>query len=142
MRKMSEPARLPCCDFPPDWAPKKGGPPMVDVRKCLWVADKVLMRRHTKTAYTFAAALAVKVRMSSACTCTCNGCCVACDMRAVKRTCSILKAVLHSQGAPELLPSCFHGAPASHSDPGHLQGHSSSIIPSTLMHTLVMRMHT
>jgi hypothetical protein len=36
---------------------------MVDVRKCLWVADKALMRRHTKIAYAFAADLATKVRM-------------------------------------------------------------------------------
>lgn len=60
---MNEPARLPCADFPPDWAPggRKGSPAYADVRKCLWVADRVLGRRHTKTAYTFAAALAVKV---------------------------------------------------------------------------------
>ncbi len=36
---------------------------MVDVRKCLWVADRVLMKRHSKTAYSFAAALAIKVRV-------------------------------------------------------------------------------
>ncbi len=62
LRKVQEPARLPCCDFPPDWAPRKGGVPVVDVRKCLWVADKVLMKRHSKTAYAFAAVLAMKVR--------------------------------------------------------------------------------
>ncbi|KAF5835795.1 hypothetical protein DUNSADRAFT_6884 [Dunaliella salina] len=61
LKRLSEPARLPCCDFPADWSgTKKGGHPLADVRKCLWVADKVLMRRHTRTAYTFAAALALK----------------------------------------------------------------------------------
>ncbi len=60
MKKLSEAARLPCCDFPTEYAPKKGAGAVVDIRKCLWVADKVLMRRHTKTAYAFAASLAIK----------------------------------------------------------------------------------
>jgi hypothetical protein len=60
LKKLGEPARLPCCDFPEGWSPKKGGQPMVDVRKCLWVADKLLMKRHTRTAYAFAASLAIK----------------------------------------------------------------------------------
>lgn len=62
LKRLGEPARLPCCDFPADWSgAKKGGHPQADVRKCLWVADKVLLRRHTRTAYTFAATLALKV---------------------------------------------------------------------------------
>ncbi|KAJ9516501.1 hypothetical protein QJQ45_011148 [Haematococcus lacustris] len=60
LRKLSEPARLPCVDYPPDWAPKKGSPPCADVRKCLWVADRLLMKRHPKTAYSLAVSLSVK----------------------------------------------------------------------------------
>jgi len=60
MRKLAEPARLPCIDFPADFSPRRGGEPVADVRKCLWVADKLLFKRHNKTAYAFAAALALK----------------------------------------------------------------------------------
>lgn len=41
LKAIGEPARLPCCDFPSDYAARKGGSAMVDVRKCLFVADKV-----------------------------------------------------------------------------------------------------
>ncbi|GAX72557.1 hypothetical protein CEUSTIGMA_g13.t1 [Chlamydomonas eustigma] len=57
---LQQPARLPCCDYPPDYAPTRGGAPVVDIRKCLWVTDRVLMKRHAKTAYAFAASLALK----------------------------------------------------------------------------------
>ncbi|KAG1671286.1 hypothetical protein FOA52_010857 [Chlamydomonas sp. UWO 241] len=60
MKKLAEPARLPCADYPSDFLTHKGAAPVADVRKCLWVADKVLMKRHTKTAYAFAAALSAK----------------------------------------------------------------------------------
>ena len=62
-QRLSEPARVPCCDFPSDHVPAGGSrmaQSVADVRKCLWVADKVLMKRHAKTAYAFAASLAVK----------------------------------------------------------------------------------
>lgn len=60
MRKVSEPARVPCCDFPMDYVPsggRKGDAPALDVRKALWVADKVLLRRAPKVAYMFAQSL-------------------------------------------------------------------------------------
>jgi len=42
LKRLSEPSRLNCCDFPSEWVgTKRSGHPMVDVRKCLWVADKV-----------------------------------------------------------------------------------------------------
>jgi hypothetical protein len=44
MRKVSEPARVPCCDFPNDYVPaggRKGDSPALDIRKALWVSDKV-----------------------------------------------------------------------------------------------------
>ncbi|KXZ43387.1 hypothetical protein GPECTOR_92g610 [Gonium pectorale] len=57
VKKLSEPARVACCDFPPDYLPagaRKGESSPVDIRKALWVAEKVLMRRSPKTAYVFA----------------------------------------------------------------------------------------
>ncbi|KAG2495312.1 hypothetical protein HYH03_006584 [Edaphochlamys debaryana] len=57
MRKLLEPARVPCCDFPQDYVPpggRKGDPWPVDVRKALWVAERVLLRRAPKVAYVFA----------------------------------------------------------------------------------------
>lgn len=41
MKRLADAARIPCVDYPPDYAPRKGEPPVVDVRKALWVADKV-----------------------------------------------------------------------------------------------------
>lgn len=43
-RKLYEPARVPCCDFPADHVPpggRKGDAAPVDLRKALWVAEKV-----------------------------------------------------------------------------------------------------
>ena len=47
MRKVSEAARVPCCDFPPDYVPsggRKGDASVLDIRKALWVSDKVSQR--------------------------------------------------------------------------------------------------
>ncbi|GFR42106.1 hypothetical protein Agub_g2949, partial [Astrephomene gubernaculifera] len=56
-RKLQEPTRVAACDFPPDYVPsggRKGDSGPVDVRKALWVAEKVLLRRSPKAAYVFA----------------------------------------------------------------------------------------
>lgn len=36
MKRLAEPARVPCTDYPPDYAPRKGEAAVVDVRKALW----------------------------------------------------------------------------------------------------------
>ena len=48
---------MPAADFPPDYLPpggRKGDSGCVDVRKALWVAERVLGRRSPKAAYVFA----------------------------------------------------------------------------------------
>ncbi|GIL77114.1 hypothetical protein Vretifemale_6670, partial [Volvox reticuliferus] len=63
IRRLQEPSRVPCCDFPADYLPvgtRKGDSAPVDVRKALWVAERVLMRRSAKTAYVFAQMLSSK----------------------------------------------------------------------------------
>ena len=35
LRAVGQPARLPCCDFPPDYSATRGGPALLDVRKGL-----------------------------------------------------------------------------------------------------------
>ncbi|EFJ45415.1 hypothetical protein VOLCADRAFT_94255 [Volvox carteri f. nagariensis] len=68
-RRLQEPSRVPCCDFPADYLPsgaRKNDSAPVDVRKALWVAERVLMRRSPKAAYVFAQLLSSKAESITA----------------------------------------------------------------------------
>lgn len=59
-KRLSEPAKVPCLEFPPDHG-KRFEPNFVDMRKCLYVADQILGTRAKDVALAFASSMSEKV---------------------------------------------------------------------------------